>query len=383
MIYFDNAATSWPKPPCVGETMVEFFQTAQGNPGRSSHRCSLEAGRALYDVRETLAEVFNAPDPLSIVFTFNVTDSINLAMRGLIRPGHHIVTSTMEHNAVTRPLRAMEQQGVEVTMVQASPEGFLDPKDVEAALRDDTFMIVLNHASNVVGSLMPIREIGRIARERDVLFLVDAAQTAGAYPIDVEADCIDLLAFTGHKALYGPTGTGGLVIGERVDLDAFEPLRRGGTGSGSERDEQPEFLPDKFESGTANVVCIEAMGRSTRWVLDQGIDAIRRHEMQLLKQMLDGLAEIPEVSVYGSRETERQTAVVSFNIGRMHPSEAGMRLDEDFGIMCRVGLHCAPFAHRTIGTFPNGTVRFGLGAFNTAEEVEQGLRAVKHLAVGG
>jgi selenocysteine lyase/cysteine desulfurase len=273
----------------------------------------------------------------------------------------------------------------------------LDPAEVEAALRPNTSLIALNHASNVVGALLPVADVGAIARRRGVLLLVDAAQTGGAYPLDVQADNIDLLGFTGHKSLYGPMGTGGLIVGERVDLARFEPLKRGGTGSRSEREEQPDFLPDAFESGTLNVVGLAGLEAGVRWVLERGVDAIRAHETALVRRLLQGLGGIPSaprlsspksgsgrcsgVTIYGGQDAERQTATVSFNVAGMQPSEAGLRLDEEHGILCRVGLHCAPAAHKTLGTFPGGAVRFGLGAFNTAGEVDAAVEAVRLLAV--
>ena len=380
MIYFDNAATSWPKPPGVAEAMVHFLNEVGANPGRSGHRLAVESGRIVYQAREAVAELFGAPDPLRIVFGQNATEAINLALNGLLRPGDHVITSSMEHNSVMRPLRALERQGVELTVVQCTSAGFLDPADVAAAIRPHTALIALNHASNVVGTLLPVAEVGRIAREHDVLLLVDAAQTAGAYPIHVQADGIDLLAFTGHKSLYGPMGTGGLVIGERVDVSRLEPLKRGGTGSRSEREEQPDFLPDMCESGTPNAVGLAGLGAGLRWVRERGVDAIRAHEMMLTQRLIDGLLNIPGVTVYGGHDAARQTATVSFNIAGLDCSEVGLRLDEEYGILCRVGLHCAPAAHRTLGTFPVGTVRFGLGAFNTADEVDAALLAVSRLA---
>ncbi len=382
MIYFDNAATSWPKPPGVAEAMTRFLAEIGANPGRAAHRRAIESGRVLYEAREAVCELFNAPDPLRVVFGLNVTDALNLALRGLLRPGDHVITSSMEHNSVMRPLRALESGGVEVTVVRCSPEGLLDPADVEAAVRPHTKMVVLNHASNVVGTLLPVGEVGALCRARGLLLLVDAAQTGGAYPIDVQADQIDLLAFTGHKSLGGPMGTGGLIVGERVNEKEIEPLRRGGTGSRSEHEQQPDFLPDLCESGTPNVVGLAGLEAGVRWVLKQGVEAVRAHEVALTQRLIDGLRAIPGLTVYGTLDAERQTATVSFNIAGMEPSEAGLRLDDEYGIMCRVGLHCAPAAHRTIGTFPDGTVRFGLGVFNTMDEVEMALDAVAELAEG-
>jgi len=380
MIYFDNAATSWPKPPGVAEAMVHFLNDVGANPGRSAHRLAVESGRIVYNAREAVAELFNAPNPLRVVFGSNATEALNLALCGLLRPGDHVITTSMEHNSVMRPLRALEQQGVEVTVVRCSPEGFLDPADVEAAVRPDTAMITLNHASNVVGTILPIAETGEIARRHGLLLLVDAAQTAGAYPIDVETDKIDLLAFTGHKSLCGPMGTGGLVIGERVDEKRMELPKRGGTGSRSEHEEQPDFLPDMCESGTPNAVGLAGLEAGLQWVLEQGVETIRAHEVELTQRLIDGLGDIPGLAVYGGLDATRQTATVSFNITGMEPSEVGLRLDEEYGILCRVGLHCAPAAHKTIGTFPVGTVRFGLGVFNTLEEVDIAVSAVDELA---
>ena len=384
MIYFDNAATSWPKPPGVIEAMTRFMEQVGANPGRSGHTLSVEAGRIVYEARELVATLFNSSDPLRVAFGANATEALNLAFQGYLRPGDHIVTSSMEHNSVMRPLRALaaEKRGkaVELTVVPCSTEGFLRPEDLEAALRPNTTMIALNHASNVCGSLLPVREAGAIARRHGCLLLVDAAQTAGAYPIDMKADQIDLLAFTGHKGLGGPMGTGGLVIGERVDLGRFAPLKRGGTGSRSELEEQPGFLPDRFESGTANAVGLAGLAAGLRWVLDRGVGAIRRHEIALTQQLVAGLGQIRGITLYGGLDATRQTATVSFSIEGMEPSDVGLRLDDTYRIMCRVGLHCAPAAHRTLGTFPDGTVRFALGAFSTSGQVAEALQAVREIA---
>ena len=382
MIYLDNAATSWPKPPGVAEAMVHFLEDVGANPGRAGHQLAVEASRTVYEARQAVADLFNAPDPLHVVFGRNVTEAMNLALRGYLRPGDHVVTSSMEHNAVMRPLRALEREGVDVTVVRCAPDGTLDPERFEAAIQENTLMLALNHASNVVGTLLPVDEVGAIARRHDLLFLVDTAQTGGAYPVDFQRSQIDLLGFTGHKSLYGPMGTGGLIVGERVDVDRMEPLMRGGTGSRSEEERQPEFLPDKYESGTANAVGLAGLAASVRWILSTGVDDIREHEVELSQRLIDGLKEIPGVTVYGTQDAERQTPTISFTIDGMDPSEVGMRLDSDYGILCRVGLHCAPTAHRTIGTFPEGTIRFGLSVFTTTEEVDAAVEAVRALAEG-
>jgi len=380
MIYFDNAATSWPKPPGVAEAMTHFLTDIGASAGRSAHRQAVESSRIVYDAREAVADVFNASDPLRVVFGLNVTESLNLVLRGYLEAGDHVITSSMEHNAVMRPLRQLEREGVQVTVLPCSPQGFLDPATIEPAIRRNTVMIVLNHGSNVVGTLLPVAEAGRIARAHDLLLAVDTAQTAGAYPIDMQADQIDLLGFTGHKGLYGPMGTGGLVIGERVDVDRLDPLKRGGTGSRSEHEEQPDFLPDKCESGTPNVVGLAGLVAGIRFIQETGVDTIRVHEVALAQRLIHGLQSIPGVIVYGSGDAELQTATVSFNVQGRLPSDVSLRLDEEFAIMCRVGLHCAPAAHRTIGTFPAGTVRFGMGYFNTAQEVDRALEAVAAIA---
>lgn len=380
MIYLDNAATSWPKPPCVGEAILHYLNNIGANPGRSGHRLALEAARLVYTAREAVAELFSAPDPLRVVWCANVTEALNLALRGLLRSGHHVITSSMEHNSVMRPLRALERDRIRVTIVGCSAEGFLDPRSIEAAVRSDTKMIVLNHASNVVGTLLPLAEVGQIARRNGLLLLADVAQTAGALPLDMEAEGIDLLAFTGHKSLYGPMGTGGLILGHRVDAARLEPLKQGGTGSLSEREEQPTFLPDACESGTPNGIGLAGLGAGIRWVQERGVDAIRDHELILTRELIEGLLTIPGVIVYGSHEAERQTAVVSFNVAGLEPSDVGLRLDDEHDILCRVGLHCAPAAHKTLGTFPGGTVRFGLGALNTVEDVRVAVEAVRQIA---
>jgi cysteine desulfurase family protein len=380
MIYLDNAATSWPKPPAVASAMVRFLDEVGANPGRSGHSRSVEAARRVYAAREAVAELFHVEDPLRIVFSANATGALNLALRGLLRPGDHVITSSMEHNSVMRPLRVLEQAGVAVTVVPCSPEGYLQQADIEPALRSNTVVVVLNHASNVVGTLLPVAEVGKIVRQHGAILLVDAAQTAGAVPLDVVADRIDLLAFTGHKSLYGPMGTGGLVVGPRVDLARMEPLLQGGTGSRSEHEEQPDFLPDRYESGTLNAVGLAGLEAGVRWVLNRGVETIRARERLLTQKLIEGLDQIDGVTVHGSRDPARQMATVSFSLEGWEPSEVGLRLDEEDQILCRVGLHCAPAAHRTLGTFPNGTVRFSLGAQNTIEEVEAAIQAVRRLA---
>lgn len=380
MIYLDHAATSWPKPPEVLRAMYHFLETAGGNPGRSGHRLSIEAGRIVYDTREVIAQLFHAPDPLRVLFAPNATFALNQALYGLLAPGDRVITTSIEHNSVMRPLRDLEQRGVQLTVVPCAPDGSLELEPLAKALQGGARLLVLNHASNVTGTITPVAQAAALAHQAGALVLLDAAQTAGVLPIDLPALGIDLLAFTGHKALYGPPGTGGLVLAGGFDPAWLNPLVRGGTGSRSEYEEQPTMLPDKFESGTPNGVGIAGLGAGVRWVLAQSIDAIRAHEMSLTGQLLAGLAELSQVRIYGPRSAIKQTATVSFTINGGHVSDIGLRLDEEYDILCRVGLHCSPATHRTIGTFPEGTVRLALGWSNSAAEVDAVLRAIGKLS---
>ena len=379
IIYFDNAATSYPKPEEVAQAMVRFSKEVGASPGRSGHRLAVEAGRVVFEARERISQLFGVKDSSRVVFGLNATEGINQGLQGLLRPGDHVITSSMEHNSVMRPLRAMMKEGLEVTVLLYSKEGLVDPMDVRKAFRKNTKMVVLNHASNVVGTLQPLGEIGELCRRQEVLFFIDAAQSAGAVPLDMERERIDLLAFTGHKALFGPQGTGGLVLGERVDEKDLVPMKRGGTGSRSEREEQPDFLPDLCESGTPNTVGLAGLLAGLDFVLKEGVERIREHERGLTDRLLRGLQEIPGVTVYGLRDARKQLATLSFNLQGMAPSEVGLRLDEEYGILCRVGLHCSPSSHRTLGTFPQGTVRFSMSYLNRPDEVDRALQAVGEL----
>jgi cysteine desulfurase family protein len=379
VIYLDNAASSWPKPDATWQAMGHFMRSIGANPGRSGHRLSIEAGRIIIEAREALAELFGIDDPLRLVFSRNATESLNLAIYGMLQPSDHCITTSMEHNSVMRPLRALEKRGVELTVVPCSPSGELNPQEIERALRKNTALIVTTHASNVIGTLMPIGEVGEIARAHDIPYCVDAAQTAGALPIDVEAMNIDLLAFTGHKSLYGPQGTGGLYIRKGLEKK-IKPLMQGGTGSRSEFQEQPDFMPDKYESGTPNTVGIAGLGAGARFCLAQAVAQIRAKEEGLTRILIEGLGSIPGVLVHGCGDAKRQVAICSFTIQDLSPSEITMELDEEFGIMSRPGLHCAPIAHQTIGTFPQGTVRFSAGYFTTEDEIKSAVAAVHKIA---
>ncbi len=377
MIYLDNAATSWPKPPEVLKSMVDVLERAGGNPGRSAHRLSIEAARVMYDAREDIARFFNSGDPTRIIFTSNATHAINIVLKGLLKPGDRVVTSSMEHNAVMRPLRRLEKQGVILRVAHCAPDGGLDLTNIAGAIDSSTRLVVLIHASNVVGTMLPIAEVASLAHRAGALLLVDAAQTAGVIPIDMNMSGIDFLAFTGHKGLQGPPGIGGLVIGDHVDTSQIEPLMRGGTGSQSELEEQPEYLPDKFESGTPNIVGIAGLRAGIHWLMDRGIEAIREHEKELTRALINGLSGISNIKLYGTHDLEKRTPIVSFTASGRQVSEIGLMLDEGYGILARVGLHCAPAAHKTIGTFPEGTVRLALGVFSTMDDVNRAISVIE------
>ncbi len=379
IIYLDHAATSWPKRPEVIRAMVDFCQHAGGNPGRSGHRLSLAAGRMVYEAREAVAELLGMPDPMRVIFTCNATQAINLALRGWLRPGDRVVTSGGEHNAVMRPLRDLRREGVQVSIIPCEKDGSIDLQRAAAIIAQGTRMVVIGHASNVSGARMPITELADMAHQAGAVLLVDAAQTAGILPIDVTRQGIDLLAFTGHKSLQGPMGTGGLVIGENVDASQLRSLVHGGTGSRSADEFQPEMLPDKFESGTPNGVGIAGLGAGVRWVIDQGIPTLAAQDRRLSELLVCGLRSIPNVTVHGPSDPDHRVATVSFTVADRHVSEIGGALDERFNILCRVGLHCAPAAHRSLGTFPAGTIRFAAGPSIQPEQVRQALAAVEQI----
>ena len=376
-VYLDNAATSWPKPPGVLPAMQDYLENCGGSPGRAGHGKALAAARMVYEVRDALTRLFNAPSPDRVIFTKNATEAINLLLFGFLNSGDHVIVSSMEHNAVMRPLRELETRGVHLSVIPCDACGRLDPDLVKRAICPDTRLILILHASNVTGALLPIAEVAAIAREAGVRFAVDAAQTAGVCPIDMQALGIDFLAFTGHKSLGGPQGTGGLALGADVNL---RPLMFGGTGSASESEIQPDFLPDKLESGTLNAVGIAGLGAALAALTDFGVANVLAHEQKLIGLFRDGLREIPGVEVYGPANPWEAVGVLSLNIGALPCEEIGVRLERDFGILTRTGLHCAPAAHRTLGTFGRGAVRFSVSRFTTAADIQAALAAVAELA---
>ena len=374
-IFLDNAATSFPKPESVYRAMDEAMRRIGVAPGRGGYAQGLESARLVFTARETLAEFFAVPDPTRLVFTHSATESINLAVRGLLKPGDHVVTTTMEHNSLVRPLSSLEKHGITVTRVAADRHGLVASRDIAAALRPDTRLVALAHASNVTGSVQPVEEIGALTRVAGIPFLVDAAQSAGCLPIDVMRMGIDLLAVPGHKGLFGPPGTGLLYLADGIEL---EPLIVGGTGSYSSESEQPARMPDRYESGTLNVPGIAGLLAGVEFVRQTGIEAIASHEEDLMVRLLDGLAGLPGISVHAGLPG-RRAPVASFTVDGIDPASIGFRLDAEFGIAVRVGLHCAPMAHRTIGTYPVGTVRVSPGYFTTSADIDAFLAALAEI----
>ncbi|HBT46800.1 MAG TPA: cysteine desulfurase [Peptococcaceae bacterium] len=378
-IYLDNAATSFPKPSRVYEAMNDYMRRIGVSAGRGAYKLALEADRVLYEARSNLGRLFNVQDASRIIFTFNVTEALNLAIKGLLKEGDHVITTSLEHNAVWRPLKRLEREkGLKLTALPCPSGGPFNLRDLEEAIRPETKMIVMLHASNVTGALMPLEEVGKMARKKGIAFLVDAAQTAGAYPIDVEAMNIDLLAFTGHKGLMGPQGTGGLYIREGFEP---EPLIEGGTGSESALEEQPRVLPDRYEAGTQNVVGLAGLKAAVEFLLETGVENIRQKELELLGYLHEGLKTVPGIEIYGPLDARRKIGVVSFNLPGVSAGEVAYVLDEVYGIMVRSGLHCSPCAHRSLGTLDRGAVRIGLGYFNTREDIDALLAALRDISV--
>ena len=358
--------------------MDTFYRTLGANPGRSGHKRAVAAEKEIEDTRVAAARLFGIKDTKRFIFAYNATDAINMGIKGLLKPGDHAITTYLEHNAVSRALDGLERKkGVTVTKVGNSMEGFIDPNDVKNAITPKTRLIVMTHAPNVLGTIQPIREIGEIARERGVVFMVDAAQTAGVCEINVDALCVDMLAFTGHKGTLGPTGTGGLYVGERA---ALEPWREGGTGFEPASLSQPEELPYKLESGTPNTVGIAGLRAGIEYVMSRGISAIRTHERKLLQKLITALQDDKRFVLYGTRDVSKKVGILSLNVKGYRPAEVGAILDQSFDIAVRPGLHCAPFAHQRLGTFPDGTVRVSPGCFNTEEEIDQLITVLVRIA---
>ena len=373
MIYLDNAATTLRKPPCVIDAVVRAMTTL-GNSGRSAHEESLTASRIIYDAREAAAALFGCPRADHVAFTANSTEALNIAIGGLFSPGDHVISTDCEHNSVLRPLYRLE--GVDVSFVPADRLGRVRYDDFAALIRPNTRAIVCTHASNLTGNLLDIGRIGRLAHERGLLFVVDASQTAGTVEIDMERQHIDVLCFTGHKSLMGPQGTGGLCVRPGVEI---RPFKVGGTGVQTYSKMQPEQMPTRLEAGTLNGHGIAGLNAALDFLQETGVEAIHAHEMALLRRFVAGVKKIPGVTLYGDFDHER-TAVAALNIGDMDSGEVSDILSEDYGIATRPGAHCAPRLHEALGTEEQGAVRFSFGWYNTEEEADAAVTALREIA---
>jgi cysteine desulfurase/selenocysteine lyase len=379
MIYLDNAATSFPKPESVYQALDRFARNDLANPGRAGHKMALAAERALDDARHLLNQFFHGDGPERFVFTLNCTDALNMAFKGILVEGDHVIITDLEHNSISRPLRRMELDGkISLTRVKADGGGTIDPNDIRAAISSKTRLIAMTHASNVLGTVQPIGEIGRIAREHETLLLVDGAQTAGVLPIDVRAMNIDLLAFPGHKSLLGPTGTGALYVGPRAQLRAW---REGGTGGDSSSETQPKEFPYFLEGGTPNVLGVAGLIAGVKYVQERGLERIHEHEMALIDRLLQRLKELPSYEVFGHCDMSKHVGTLSFRSESLAAAELGGILDQAFDIAVRPGLHCAPYIHRSIGTFPDGAVRVSPGPFSTTEDIDRLAGALAEIAL--
>jgi cysteine desulfurase family protein len=376
-LYLDNAATSFPKPEAVYQAMDRFARSSLANPGRAGHKMALAAEHTLDDGRHRLNRFFNGKDPDRWVFTLNCTDALNMAFKGVLQPSDHVITSDLEHNSISRPLRAMELAGViSLTRLTADGNGVLDPNDIRTAITPKTRLVAVGHASNVIGTIQPIADIGQVAREREVLFLVDAAQTAGVVPVDVQAMHIDLLALPGHKGLLGPTGTGALYVAPRVKINVW---REGGTGGDSSSETQPKEFPYFLEGGTPNVLGVAGLSAGVQWVESESLSKIHAHEVGLTERLWRQLDEIAGVRVFGHRDPNRRVGTLSFRAEALAAPELGGILDQAFDIAIRPGLHCAPYIHKSLGTFPDGTVRVSPGPFNTEADIDRLVGALREI----
>ena len=375
MIYLDNAATTLLKPEGVAEAMTTAL-TSMGNSGRGAHEATLDASRMIYGTREKLAELFHISDPMRIAFTCNATESLNIAIQGILQPGDHVITSVCEHNSVLRPVYRMAKWGVTYNMLPADKKGVMQYDQLTSLLKKETKAIVITHASNLTGNVTDLKKISDFAKANGLLLIVDASQTAGCIPIDVQELGIDVLCFTGHKGLMGPQGIGGIYVREGIKI---APLKVGGSGVKSFDKEHPDTMPTALEAGTLNGPGIAGLGASVSWLLKQGVEQIHEKELSLSRRFLKGIAEIPDITIYGDIDSQMRTAIVSLNLGDVDSAEVSDWLWEDYGIAVRAGAHCAPLMHQTLGTEQQGAVRFSFSCFNTEEEVDAAIQALKEL----
>ncbi len=381
MIYLDNAATSFPKPKVVMTALQDYLENIGASPGRSGHHLAAAAGRILFQTRRALALLFKIDDPGRIIFTQNATESLNLALFGLLQSGDRVLISGLEHNAVMRPLRHLEKlRNITIDILPGTTTSHYDINLLEQWCAKKNYrMAVINHGSNVIGSLAPLQTILPILKEHNIISVIDGAQSAGAHPINLEALTPDIFCFTGHKSLYGPPGTGGLYIKEGIEP---EPLLYGGTGSRSETEYQPEFMPDRYESGTPNTLGLAGLKAGVEFIAETGLDRIIEHERGLADNLRSELKKIPSLKLYEPKPEDERLPVISFTMANLTPSAIGHRLDREFAIMSRVGLHCAPRAHQSIATFPQGTVRLAPGYFNSASDIAKTVTALATIAGG-
>ncbi|MFL0270244.1 aminotransferase class V-fold PLP-dependent enzyme [Candidatus Clostridium radicumherbarum] len=378
-LYLDNAATSYPKPPKVYSAVLDYMMNIGANPGRGGHTSSLEGSRIVYNCREALMNFFKFDKPENVIFTSNITASLNILLKSIIKDGWHVITTSMEHNSVLRPITSISKyKNIELDILPCSKEGILDLNLFKSKIKSNTKLVVISHASNVVGSIQPIENIGRICKENDIYLIIDSAQTAGVIPIDFYSFNCSALAFTGHKSLLGPQGIGGFLISDKLNSEA-STFFEGGTGSLSESLIQPDFLPDKFESGTLNAPAIAGLLQGIEYINNEGILSIKNQEQELAKLFIEGLNNINSIVVYGTNNIDNMTAAISINSTLINNAELSYILDNEYGIMTRTGLHCAPLAHKTIGTFPQGTLRFSFGAFNDAKDVDYALTSLNKI----
>ena len=377
-IYLDNGATSFPKPEDVYTTMDTFYRNYGVNPGRSGYELAVEAEAVVDDTRKLLAEFFNGTDPSHLCFSYNSTDALNLVIFGMLQPGDHAISTTLEHNSVLRPLYHLSQDGVEVDYVPFNSAGFVDPEEIRTKFKPNTRLVIINHASNVIGTIQPIREIGQYCREAGIPFAIDASQSAGKIPIDMEEQNLDIVIFTGHKSLLGPVGIGGLYVCDGVEI---RHTRVGGSGILSALRTHVEEYPYRLESGSINTVGVAGLQAGLKWVLKEGVESIHAHEMKLARMLRDGLSKIPGVTLYCLKDLENHIAVLSFNIDGMEAEDVGAMIDLDHAIACRTGLQCAPLVHDQLGTTEiRGAVRFSIGPFNTEEHILAAIVAVQKTA---
>lgn len=379
-VYLDNGATSFPKPNSVAEAMTNYVVNIGGNVNRGSYDSSFDAENVVYETRELLCELFNFSKPENVIFTGNITHSLNVVLKGFLKPGDHVIISSMEHNAVLRPLNALKDKGISYSVVPCNSLGELNPSDLHKYIKSNTKAVIMTHSSNICGTIMPYEEIGKFCKENSLCFIADTAQTAGSIPIDMEKMNIDILCFTGHKGLLGPQGIGGFLIKDEL-AKITSPLIEGGTGSFSEYEVQPHYMPDKFEGGTINIPGIFGLNASLKYLNEKGINNIRKHEMRLTKLFLDNIKGIEDIKAFGLPSVENRTPVVSIDFPRGDNGEISYILSKNYGISVRCGLHCAPSAHKTIGTYPNGTVRFSFGPFNTEEDILYTINAIKEVII--